>query len=799
MKNYVALILLFIGTLTFSQTLHLSGKITNEENTPVDFAEVILSVKDSVLRSELTGEDGSFTFSGLLQENYTLDIKQAGEILHTQDFFLTDNLDLGNIRIQKAKELQNVVVTGQRKLFERKVDRLVFNVENSIAATGSDALDALKVTPGVQVQNDRISLIGKSGVSVLVDDRPVQLSEEDLINYLRSIPSNNIKSIEVITTPPAKYDAEGNSGIINIQLKKARPDSWNGTLDTGYRQGESGTGNVGGSYNYNKDKLTIALSGNYSNGKRKGTEKSEIRYPSQEWNNKDSEKYYTNMLSARGLIDYRITKKWNMGIQYVASYNKPVSSSRSRVTLSDYNSGAVDSTLITKAYNRSERNLNSVDWYSTIVLDTLGKKLDLKFDYFNYSSDTNNSFDTNTFDESQKLLEKSHISAVNSGDLNINNYSAQIDMEHPTKFINLSYGGKLTFTQTNSEVRYFDTTDGTSFIDPTKSNTFGYKENIQALYVSGNKNFGKNKWQMQLGLRLESTQTEGASHTTNQNTKHNYWEVFPTFYLRYSGDEKNSYSLSYSRRIQRPGYNSVNPFRYYSSSYSYSEGNPFLTPVFSHNVELSYVYKDHLQTVVYFSTEKDNYGQVAFLNNENYVQEVKRLNYFDTYSIGVGQTYSYNKLSWWQSYNTLVIYHLYSKSQIYPVTPKSVSAFSGVIYTNNTFIVNKNKTLSFGFVLSYIPPFKSSDLVKNRSKTQMDVFFRMLFLDKKLQISLQGNNLFKAYDFDNTSPRNGIEARYSGFYDTRYFRISLSYKLGNSNLKTKRIEESNKSEQNRIN
>jgi hypothetical protein len=784
--------------IIFSQELSISGKAVDSQNTPLDIADVTLSIKDSIIRNELTREDGSFTFSDLPQGTYTLQIKQIGVVLYSQDIDLTNDLDLGNIKAIQEKEIQSVVVTGQKKLFERKVDRLVFNVENSIAASGGDAVEALKVTPGIIVDNDKISMIGKSGMSVMVNDRLVQLSEDDLINYLKSIPSDNIKSIEVITAPPAQYEAEGNSGIVNIVLKKAKSNSWNGILNTGYNQGVYGTGNVGGSFNYNKDKLTISLSGNYSNGEKKLTDGSETLYPSQKWDSKSNGKSYTNMLSARGLIDYQITKKWNMGIQYVASYNKPGSSSINRITLSDYTTGAVDSTLITKTHSNAERRLNSVGWFSTIALDTLGRALDIKFDYFNYNNDRNNSFGTNTFNKGQELIENSYYSVANSGGLNINNYSAQIDMKHPLKFINLSYGGKLTFTQTNGDTNYFDTTGGTPLIDLSKSNVFDYTENIQALYVSGNKKFGE-KLEMQLGLRLESTQTEGVSQTTGQNTKHNYLEIFPTFHMSYSANDKNKYSLSYNKRISRPDFNSVNPFRFYSGQYYYMEGNPFLKPAISHNLELSYMYKDYLQTGVFFSIEKDNFAQVTFLNDEDHIKEVKRLNYFDSYDIGIGQAYSYNKLGWWQNYNMLVVFYAYSRSQIYPVTPKSMDIFNGRIYTSNTFILNKSKTLSLGFVLSYMPPARSGDLVENGSKTQMDAFFRMMFLDKKLQISLHGNNLFKEYDFNNKGVRNGIEVANKGFYDTRYFRIALSYKFGNSNLKTKQTEESNKDERNRAN
>jgi hypothetical protein len=203
------------------------------------------------------------------------------------------------------KQIQEVEITAKKKLIERKIDRLVFNVENSIAASGGDALDALKVTPGIKVQNDQISMIGKSGMSVMIDDRLVQLSGDDLTNYLKTISSDNIKSIEVITNPPAKYDAQGNSGLINIKLKRIKHNSWNSSIRSTYTQTTYPAGSLGGGFNYDKGKIYIESDLGYTNGSLATTYNTTFFYPTQLWQEENKNRNYYNLIGGKVGFNYR--------------------------------------------------------------------------------------------------------------------------------------------------------------------------------------------------------------------------------------------------------------------------------------------------------------------------------------------------------------------------------------------------------------------------------------------------------------------------------------------------------------
>ncbi|HAO29224.1 MAG TPA: TonB-dependent receptor, partial [Chryseobacterium indologenes] len=256
------------------------------------------------------------------------------------------------------KEIQEVEIKARKKLVERKIDRLVFNVQNSTSATGGDAMDALRVTPGVKVINDKISIIGKSGVSVLIDDKIMHLAGDDLANFLKTIPSDQIKSIEVITTPPAKYDAQGNGGLINIVLKKTKKNSWNATIRSSYKQATYATGNLGADFSFQKDKITLFSSINTGDGTRKNIDNSCIYYPEERWENKSPRKIENKFLSTRLGLDYDLTNKLSMGFQYLGSFSEMNINENNTASYIYDSRDYLKSYIISKAKSNEKPNLN---------------------------------------------------------------------------------------------------------------------------------------------------------------------------------------------------------------------------------------------------------------------------------------------------------------------------------------------------------------------------------------------------------------------------------------------------------
>src|SRR5690606_4090837 len=317
--NKIIIILMAFSCLAVSAQSEITGTVLEKETQKVlEFAEVILQNNESsIIGGTVTNTEGAFNLN-IKEGDYTLQVIYVGQILYTQNIIVAEkSINLGDIEIVNTQELEEVAIVGEKRLVERKIDRLVFNVENSSKASQGDALEVLRVTPGVRVQNDQISMIGKSNLQVMIDDKIIRLSAEELTNFLRSIASEDIMKIEVITTPPAKYEASGNSGLVNIILKQAKKDSWNAQLKASYTQRIYAAGSVGGSFNFNKDKLSIASSINYSDADFFYDQQDNAYFPDGLWSTSTPVKFSNKGLSGRIDLNYQITSNWEMGAQYI--------------------------------------------------------------------------------------------------------------------------------------------------------------------------------------------------------------------------------------------------------------------------------------------------------------------------------------------------------------------------------------------------------------------------------------------------------------------------------------------------
>jgi outer membrane receptor protein involved in Fe transport len=371
--------------------------------------------------------------------------------------------------------------------------------------------------------------------------------------------------------------------------------------------------------------------------------------------------------------------------------------------------------------------------------------------------------------------------------------SFKADKEHPLQALNLSYGAKMSFTKSNSDVVFFNTITGTPVLDTNQSNQFEYTENNQAVYISADKKINE-KWNFQAGLRLENTQTNGFSKTLNQETVNNYFKLFPTFYTSYNKNENNSFSLNYGRRIRRPSFSLLNPFRVYISSNSYSEGNPFLKPSFSDNFEFVHLYKKILRTSIYLNSITDGYGVIFTANPETLTQVVSRENYFKGLNYGIGETYSANFADWWQSENS--VYFLGSDIKfIKDINATPVNGLEIDFSTNNTFSLGKATKLQVDF--TYTTPYKSG-LYETGYTSSLNIGFKQDLLNKTMQIAILVNDIFNtSYLKDDVSIVNGVKQVYSQNESNRFARLSVVYNFGNKKINVNQRDFGNQDEKNR--
>jgi hypothetical protein len=452
--------------------------------------------------------------------------------------------------------------------------------------------------------------------------------------------------------------------------------------------------------------------------------------------------------------------------------------------------------LQTLSKSERKRSNNSLNFHTSYKLDSLGSNIAFNADYFGYETDGRRIFETKQYDDFINYVPNSDYTAENGSYQKIENYAAQMDVQHKSSDFEISYGGKISQTKNNSNINFYDLNSGIPILDDDKSDIFDYTENIYALYFSGSKKLGE-RWETKIGLRMENTETKGFSHNLNQTNKNNYTKLFPTFYAVYKPNDDNSINFNYSKRINRPFYNALNPFVRYINPYITSQGNPFLQPYYAHNFELNYDYKDNWTSSIYLNKSKNKYDQVNYLSNNNINSATKYENYYNEFSFGIIENYTFHPLKNWESYNSVNIYYRKIESSL-PQTLPNFSKWSAFLETDNTYILNKNKT----FFISLNCWYQFSEyyaIYDTKGYSSLDLGMRVLFLDKSLSMSIYASDIFRTLKIKNTSSFNGIINNFQNYEDRQSIRISMKYTIGKNNFKSKNIKSSNEEEKRRAN
>ncbi|RYJ51039.1 TonB-dependent receptor [Flavobacterium petrolei] len=792
MKKANLLIFLLLPLFCLAQeSFKLKGKITNE-TIPLEWADVSISNSEGkIIDGSTSKQDGSFEIN-LKKGSYKIGITLLEFTDYEKEFTIENDTDLGTIILKEsATNLKEVIIQSKKKTIEQKTDRLVYNLENNVTTVGGDALSAINSAPGVVVQNNTINILGKGTSRVMIDGRMIELVGEELNNFLKSISASDIKNIEIISNPPAKYDAEGTGGLINIIMKKGVRDSWKNTTTVSYDQNKYSIYTLRDNFFYNKNKFRFSTSINAKTGYLNATEDLKIYFPNGLSKMNSITKVRTENLSGKLALDYDLSERTTIGFQYLNDRNNP--DFKSHIRIEDYNNqNELDNVTLNNSFTDKGSRNQTYNAHLITKLDSLKRKLSFDVDYFNYSSKFDRHFVANNFTPEMTFVDINQ-SGRNISNQDIDNWSFKADMEHPLQALNLSYGAKMSFTNSVSDVLYFNTITGTPELDSNQSNRFKYTENNQAVYVNADKKLNE-KWNFQMGLRLENTQTNGFSETMNQDTENNYLKLFPTFYASYKKNENNTFSLNYGKRINRPRFDLLNPFRIYINSNSYSEGNPFLRPSFSDNFELSHSYKEVLRTSVFVNAITNGYGVLFTSNPETNTQIVTRENYFKNLNYGIGESYSASFTDWWSSENSL--YLLVAKTEfIKDINATPSNSLQIDFSTNNTFLLGKTTKLQIDFM--YTTPFKSG-LYEVGYTSSFDIGFKQDLFNKTMQIAFLANDIFNtSYLKDFTSVINGVKQVYDQKESNRFVRLSVAYNFGNKKINLQQRDFGNKEENKR--
>lgn len=777
MINQRALILLFYLVIMFfgigiasAQQQTLKGKVVNKDKQPVEFVHATLLKNDTIyVEGTATDSLGTFLFKAE-KANYRLILEQFGAEYFNEALDLNQDLDLGEIEIDESVILEGITITARKKLIEQKVDRMVFNVENSIASQGMSGLDALRNTPLVRVQNDNVSIVGKGGVAIMVNDRMLNLSGSELTNYLQSLRSEDIARIEVITTPPSKYEAQGNSGIINIILKKNPNLGWSGTISSAYQRNSYDGFRTGATVNYQSNKISASLKlrqYDYSyklEGTRNllGTENSIYTT--------ESRKDQAKAVGLNYSLDYKINDKQNIGFIY--DFNSSKYNIDAEGTSLYEHQTVIDSTLYTKQKQVWKTPTHTLNAYYDIKLDSLGKKLSFTANYLSNIPDKVNDFNTvNNVTADQDVVQ-------NNSKMNYSIYSGQADLILPYSWASVEAGAKYTLFDNNSNVGYYNLVNSNYVINPNNSNVFDYKEHNYAVYISMQKDFNE-KWSAKAGLRYEYTSLEGQTPGNgNSKVTDDYGKLFPTAYISFKPNNDHAFSINYSKRINRPDFQSLNPFRWYTNTYMYYTGTPTLKPSFNDNVEFSYSFKGKLTAGIYNQYSRDNISNIARLENGIYSNIVQ--NSYNQNRIGLRLGYYETFFRIWESSVSASGNYTVTSPTIPEVEQLKMYSLSYSFY--NTITLNEDKTWFLLLNFWHDLPFTYANI---RMKDQLDFSpgIRASFFEKKLNVSAVFSDVFRTLKNDGYSYNNGFRSEFYNYNDHRKLTLSMSYTFGNNKVK----------------
>jgi len=715
MKAKLLFIICFLVALVTAAQPPGTGKIiivvrAENENELENATVELLNARDSTLvKADITDVKGIADFQKIALGSYLAKVTLLNySIKYSNIIELSSSQTISETQLrlqQHSTQLGGVTVTGRKPFIQKLNDRLIVNVENSIVNAGSWAMDVLERSPGVTIdQNDVISLRGRQGVIIMIDGKPTPMTGADLANYLRGLPSSAIERIEIITNPSAKYDAAGNSGIIDIRMKKDQRFGINGTFTAGYGQGVYPKANAGTTFNYRNKKINIF--GNYNYSYRKGLNHLYLDrnfYDHGNFEGRDLKdnfaRFPVSSHATRFGADFFPSKKTIIGFVVNGNFTDLTRQTDNDATVIDAQGRPV-STFQTTAGNDDDINNVFANINFKHSFDSTGRELTADFDYGTFKTASISYNGTKYFYPDGTPMQPDYIlDGDQLGKLVLK--TAKIDYVHPLKNqARVEAGGKISFVSSDNDAKFFDASSGTPVVDVNKTNHFYYKENNNAGYINFHKAYKKFDWQ--IGLRGEQTNIE--THQMNGDIRFDssYFQLFPSAFFNYQVKEGKTIGISVSRRIDRPGYSQLNPFLFLIDVTTYATGNPGLLPQLTWSYEINYTVKNLNFTLGYNHTvDNQNIAIARFQDvfpdipsEENVTVQIPiNLSSSDYFGLTVAAPVRVTK--WWNMINNGNVYYSHYNGSLAGTTlDNGLPAFD--ISTNNTFTFKKDWTAELG-------------------------------------------------------------------------------------------------------
>ncbi len=788
----------------------VSGLVKDAQGGPLTGTTVTLfKAKDTSVVKLAVSKEGAYHFTDIKEGDYRVGASHVGynSFLSAPFSVAASNVTAPEIQLTKAAaDLKGVVVTAKKPIVEVKADKTILNVEGTINATGSDALDLLRKSPGVTVdKDDNLSLSGKNGVQVYIDGRPTPLSGQDLANLLKSMQSSEIEAIELITNPSAKYEAAGNAGIINIRLKKNKAFGTNGSVTAGYNVGHYSKYNGGFSLNHRNQKINVFGNYNYNQGKYLNNMAVTRSVPDTLFDTKGRMVFHSKSHNFKAGADYFINKMNTIGVMVNGTFSEPELTNTGRTAIAYQPTKTVDRILM--ADNKSWLKRNNINYnlnYS--YTNPNGKSLTVNADHGSYDINNDQYQPNFYYDASGQNKTGSVIyEMIAPSDIKIS--SVKADWEQNLGKGKLGFGGKTAFVETDNDFQRYNVYSTGKELDKDRSNRFTYKENINAGYVNYNRQF--KGFMIQAGLRVENTVTEGVSTGLKNQSgsyvkydstfKRNYTNAFPSAAVTFNKNPMNQVSFTYSRRIDRPAYQDLNPFEFKLDEYTFQRGNVNLMPQYTNSFGVTHTYKYRLNTTLNYSHVKDMFVQLpdttekskSFMSKRNLASQ-------DIVSLNISYPFQYKAYTVFANMNANYSHY---KANFGEGRTIDLKPFAVTVYAQNSLRFAKTWTAELtGF---YNSPTVWQGAVKANAMWSVDAGLQKQLFNNKATLKASVSDVFNSMKFKGHTDFAGQKADVDVKWESRQFKLSLNFRFGSNTVKaarqrntgaeeeTKRVQQSN--------
>ena len=795
MTRFIMFFFCFQAAVLTAQDFSVSGKVTDSENVPISFVNVLVygNKEEAPLKGTTTDEDGSFFFKNLPEGVYTLNFSYIGFEDFQQTVQLYSNKNLGNLVLKEDQQmLDEMVVVAKLPTIRKTPGKLVFEVENTSFSVGN-TMDLLKKTPGIIVTGENIQVKMSTPV-IYINGKRVYLSSEEIYSLLQNTDAAAIKSVEVITNPSSKYDAEAGT-VLNIIMSKTISVGYKGSVNATYEQGIYPKYTLGTSQFYKNNWLNVYASYSFSKKKENKNDENYIRFFQPDevstksiWETDFNRITEYDNHNGNVVLDFMLDEKNTISLTSNVSLTPKVNYHNNGNSLIFNPQRQLDSTITTLSYvDYEKQNLTFALDYNRVLNDN-GATLAVSANNIYYDNTQNQSVDSDYLLPNGELLRNN--SFYTNANQNSDIFTGQADISSELWGGTFEAGFKFSSINTESKLNFFDIVNSATTFNNSLSDDFNYKENIYAEYINFEKDW--EKWSIALGLRGEYTDVDAISRSLGEVNNQQYFDFFPSTSFHYTINENNGIGLSYSRSVQRPRYQSLNPFKYYITERNFNSGNPKLVPAIEDKITLTFDHKGKLFFELYYQNVANSLDILVLQNNENSTLSSVDANMIKSYQYSFDITY-FNSLNswWWMHFNTSSFY-LANEFYALQSAPETYTndTFGQYIFLTNHFTLSKDRSFTADLTGKYISNFVFGNrYFKNQSF--VNISFRKDLWNKRASLTLGVDDVFdKLKDMASTSRYYNQDNYFYTNLEYRLFRLGFKYNFGNARLRdnNKQIE-----------